>query len=68
LKNSVLPGLQGSRHYLARLELAGLEWLSGRLGTTLGKGQLFPPEKARSQAPTGYHLVYRKMQGASPSA
>jgi uncharacterized protein YbaR (Trm112 family) len=68
LKNSVLPGLQGSRHYLARLELAVLEWLSVRLGTTLGRGHVSSPEKARSQAPTGYHLVYRKMQGASPSA
>ena len=68
LKHSVVPGLRGSRHYLARLELAGLEWLSGLLGTTLGKGQIFMPEKARSQAPTGYHIVYRKMQGASPSA
>jgi SAM-dependent methyltransferase len=68
LKNSVVPGLQGSRHYLARLELAGMEWLAGLLGTTLGKGQVFLPEKARSQAPTGYHIVYRKMQGASASA
>jgi SAM-dependent methyltransferase len=67
LKHSVLPGLQGGRHYLARLELAGLEWLSGWMGTTLGKGRVSPPEKARSQAPTGYHLVYRKMQGASSS-
>jgi SAM-dependent methyltransferase len=68
LKNSVVPGLQGSRHYLARLELAGLEWLSGLLGTTLGKGRVSPPEQARSQAPTGYFIVYRKMQGASASA
>jgi SAM-dependent methyltransferase len=68
LKHSVLPGLQGSQHYLARLELAGLEWLSSLLGTTLGKGQVSLPEKARSQAPTGYHIVYRKMRGASPSA
>jgi SAM-dependent methyltransferase len=68
LKHSVLPGLQGGRYYLARLELAGLEWLSGLLGATLGKGQALLPEKARSQAPTGYHIVYRKMQGASVSA
>jgi uncharacterized protein YbaR (Trm112 family) len=68
LKHSVLPGLQGSQHYLARLELAGLEWLSGLLGATLGKGQVSLPEKARSQAPTGYHIVYRKMQGVSASA
>jgi SAM-dependent methyltransferase len=68
LKHSVVPGVQGSRHYLARLELAGLEWLAGLLGATLGNGQVALPEKARSQAPTGYHIVYRKMQGASPSA
>jgi SAM-dependent methyltransferase len=68
LRHSVVPGLQGGKHYLARLELAGLEWLSGLMGATLGKGQVFQPEKARSQAPTGYHIVYRKMQGASTSA
>jgi SAM-dependent methyltransferase len=68
LKHSVLPGLRGGKHYLARLELAGLEWLSGLLGATLGKGQAYPPQKARSQAPTGYHIVYRKVQGVPPSA
>ena len=67
LKHSVLPGLPGGKHYLARIELAGLEWLSGLLGATLGKGQVSQPEKARSQAPTGYHIVYRKLQGTSAS-
>jgi SAM-dependent methyltransferase len=67
LKHSVLPGLLGGKHYLARLELAGLEWLSGLLGATLGKGQAYPPQRGRSQAPTGYHIVYRKVQGVPPS-
>ncbi len=62
LKNSVLPTLRGWRHYTGRALTLGLETLSSGLRRVLGPGKLQPPAGARSLAPTGYHLVYRKPQ------
>lgn len=60
LKYSVLPGLSGFRHYLGRLLLLGIQALATGLQSLLGAGKAKAPEQARSQAPTGYQIVYRK--------
>jgi len=61
LKNAVLPGLRGPRHYAGRALLAGMDILSASLGRMIGPGRLLPPDQTRSHAPTGYHVVYRKI-------
>jgi len=61
LRNSVLPTLPGSRRYLARLLLASIETLAHGLGTLAGKGRSQSPASMRSLAPTGYHVVYRRV-------
>jgi hypothetical protein len=60
LRWSVLPTLKGGRRYLARALLGGIQALSNGLGAVLGKGRTIDPSDARSLAPTGYHVVYRK--------
>lgn len=60
LRNAVLPALSGSRRYLARAVLASIQALSSRLQRITGPGRSQPPSAARSLAPTGYHIVYRK--------
>lgn len=60
LKNAVLPGLRGPRHYAGRALLLGMDALAAALGRVIGPGRLLSPDQARSHAPTGYHLVYRK--------
>jgi SAM-dependent methyltransferase len=60
LRNAVLPGMRASQRYLARALLAGIQSLAGLLRLLNGPGRMLPPSKARSMAPTGYHVVYRK--------
>ena len=60
LRNAVLPTLHGTRHYAAWLLAAGLLASAGLLRRVLGPGRTAPPGSVRSQAPTGYHVVYRK--------
>jgi SAM-dependent methyltransferase len=64
LKNALLPTLRGWRHYAGRALTLGMEVLSAGLRGLLGPGKLQPPAQARSLAPTGYHLVYRKTLAA----
>lgn len=68
LKWAVLPTIRGSKHYLARGLLAGVQGLSAVLSAILGQGQAQAPAGMRSMAPTGYHILYRKIQGASQTA
>jgi SAM-dependent methyltransferase len=60
LKWGVLPAIRGGRHYAGRATLWAIQQLAGVLKSILGPGQLQPPAEARSQAPIGYHIVYRK--------
>ena len=60
LKNAVLPGVRGVRHYAGRLVAWSLASLTNCLRSLIGPGQTMPPSQARSLAPTGYHIVYRK--------
>ena len=62
LRWGVLPTLKGGRRYLARTLLAGIQALSNGLGAVLGNGRTADPSTARSMAPTGYHVVYRKKE------
>jgi SAM-dependent methyltransferase len=61
LKNAVLPALRGFGHYAGRLLLIGMDVLVAAMGKIVGPGRLQSPRSARSHAPTGYHLVYRKI-------
>jgi SAM-dependent methyltransferase len=61
LKWAVLPEVRGPRHYAGRLLLAGIEVMSSALGRLTGPGGVKPPKAARSHAPTGYHVVYRRL-------
>jgi SAM-dependent methyltransferase len=60
LKWAVLPEVRGLRHYAGRILLAGMEVIASALGRLTGPGVVKPPQAARSHAPTGYHVVYRK--------
>jgi hypothetical protein len=60
LKWAVLPEVRGLRHYAGRLLLAGMEAIASALGRLTGPDRLRQPLAARSHAPTGYHVVYRK--------
>jgi len=60
LKNAVMPEVKGPRHYFARLLAWGLQTNASLLRGVLGPGSVSPPGSMRSQAPTGYHIVYRK--------
>jgi SAM-dependent methyltransferase len=64
LKNAVLPELKGFRRYAARLLAIGLQLSSAALQSVLAAGRATPPEGVRSQAPTGYEVVYRKSTAA----
>lgn len=61
LKNATLPTLPASRRYPARLLLGGLQALASLLGGLTGPGQTQTPTGARSLAPTGYQVIYRKI-------
>ncbi len=60
LKNAVLPQLPTTRRYTGHLISWTLQASANVLRLLLGSGQTIPPDQARSQAPTGYQLVYRK--------
>lgn len=60
LKNAVLPQLPSPQRYAGRLISWALQASARALQALLGAGQTIPPDQARSQAPTGYQLVYRK--------
>ncbi len=60
LKNAVLPELPPARRYVGRLISWALQASTSALLALLGPGQVILPERARSQAPTGYQLVYKK--------
>jgi SAM-dependent methyltransferase len=60
LKNAVLPELTPPRRLAGRLISWALQAGAAALRGLHGPGQVLPPDRARSQAPTGYHLVYRK--------
>ncbi len=61
IKNAYLPGMPRSKRIAARLLLSGIQSLSNGLQSTLGPGIARPPQEMRSQAPTGYQIVYRKI-------
>ncbi len=60
LKNAVLPEMHGVRHYTGRALAWALQVSASGLRSLLGPGETHPPGDARSQSPTGYHMVYRK--------
>ena len=60
LKNAVLPEMRGVRHYTGRALAWMLQASANGLHSLLGPGHVSPPEATRSNAPTGYHIVYRK--------
>jgi SAM-dependent methyltransferase len=61
LKNAVLPEVHGLRHYAGRLLLLGIEGIASILDRVVGPGKAISPDAARSHAPTGYQLVYRRI-------
>lgn len=67
LRNAILPTLHGSRRYLGRLLITGIQAFAGLLGGVTGPGKAQPPTGVRSLAPTGYQIVYRK-QGSADSS
>jgi len=60
IKHAYLPALSRTKRMAARTLLGGIQFLVDRLETLLGPGGASPPETVRSQAPTGYHIVYKK--------
>lgn len=60
LRNAVLPELDGMRHYAGRAILWGMQALTNLQAAILPPGGAHPSEGMRSQAPTGYEVVYRK--------
>ncbi|HWQ84012.1 MAG TPA: methyltransferase domain-containing protein [Anaerolineales bacterium] len=60
IKNAYLPAIPQFKRIWARLLLSGLQTFANGLQSLLGPGQARSPEEMRSQAPTGYLLVYRK--------
>lgn len=61
LRNAVLPTVQGSQRYIARALLSVLQSIANTLKNVIGEGSSQSPAKVRSKAPTGYHVVYRKI-------
>lgn len=61
LRWGVLPTLNGAKRRTARLLLAGIGRMAGALDRVIGGGRLQPPDGVRSMAPTGYHIIYRKV-------
>jgi len=61
IKNAYLPALSRIKRMAARALLSSLQFFANRLELLLGPGVTSPPEAMRSQAPTGYHIVYRKI-------
>lgn len=59
LRWGVLPTLSGLRHYLGRGLAWSLQLHASLLARMIGPGAARPPAGMRSQAPTGYQVVYR---------
>jgi len=60
LKWAILPTMRGLPHYIGRVLLIGIQLLVDLLERLVGPGWVQQPFEARSLAPTGYHIVYRK--------
>jgi SAM-dependent methyltransferase len=63
LRNAFLPRLHGARRQTARVLLTGIQSMANLLQRSLGPGQTIDPINSPSMAPTGYHVVYRKVEG-----
>ncbi len=61
IKYAYLPALSRMKRMAARALLGTIQFLVNRLELLLGPGVASPAEAVRSQAPTGYHIVYRKI-------
>ena len=61
LRNAILPTTQGARRQIARTLLGGIQIMSNWLQPILGPGRTIAPTKTSSMAPTGYHIVYKKV-------
>jgi SAM-dependent methyltransferase len=59
LRWGVLPTISGLRHYIGRLLGWSLNLHATLLTRMFGKGNAAAPDIVRSQAPTGYQVVYR---------
>lgn len=60
IRNGYLPNLPRSKRFGARLLMGGMQFLANGLQSLIGPGQARPPQEMRSQAPTGYQILYRK--------
>jgi SAM-dependent methyltransferase len=56
----LIPAMRGVRHYAGRALMNIMRGTAALLQGVLGPATLAPPDQANSQAPTGYHAVYRK--------
>ncbi len=61
LKWRILPAIRGFRHYVGRTLLWGIQILAEMMKHVTGPGWVQIPADAKSLAPTGYHVVYRKV-------
>lgn len=61
IKHAYLPVLKRNQRLLARLLLTGIQTLANGLQKLIGQGVSLPPDQIRSQVPTGYQIVYRKI-------
>ncbi len=60
IKHAYLPALPRTRRMGARLLLSSMQMCARALQSLVGPGQALPPREVRSQAPTGYQILYRK--------
>lgn len=60
IKNAYLPTLPRVKRMGARLFMGGMQLFANGLQSLIGPGQTRPPQEMRSQAPTGYQILYRK--------
>lgn len=70
LKNAVLPELPATQRRLASLRLRTIQILANQLQHGLesigyNPGKILEPDKIKSLAPTGYHVVYKKFNDES---
>jgi len=60
IRNGYLPNLPRSKRFGARLLMGGMQFFADGLQSLIGRGQAHSPQEMRSQAPTGYQILYRK--------
>jgi SAM-dependent methyltransferase len=65
IKNAYLPTLPRAKRIGARLLMSSIQFFVRGLQILIGSGQARSPQEMRSQAPTGYHIVYRKIATSS---